>query len=92
MTDIVLKSEYMSVTDLSQILCVPQTIIVEWIEHEVVCAEVKENIYYVAACDIARAKSAMRLTHDLGINASGIAVILNLREKIKQLEALLNQS
>jgi len=91
MTDIILDNEYISIFDLSQMLCVPQTIVIEWIEHEVICAELKENIYYIAASDIARAKSAMRLANDLGVNASGISIILSLKEKVKQLEALLNQ-
>jgi hypothetical protein len=79
--------DYVSVVELSQMLCVPESLIVEWIEHDVVCAKVEKNTYYIASGDIAKAKCAFRLTCDLGVNASGIAIILQLRRKIQQLEA-----
>lgn len=91
MTRIRAQGDYISIIELSQMLCVPQTVIVEWIEHEVIYARLENNIYYVVADDIARAKSARRLMSDLGVNSSGVSIILNLREKINQLEALLNQ-
>ncbi|WP_116962953.1 chaperone modulator CbpM [Fastidiosibacter lacustris] len=91
MSEIISESQYITVVELSKLLCVPQAIIVEWIEHEVIYAEHKQDIYYIAASDIVRAKSAMRLAYDLGVNASGISIILQLREKIQQLEALLNK-
>jgi hypothetical protein len=79
--------DYISVVELSQILRVPESLIIEWIEHEVVCAKVEENTYYIASCEIAKAKCATRLTCDLGVNASGIAIILQMRRKIQELEA-----
>ncbi len=86
----IIKSDYISIVELSEMLCVPQTIIIEWIEHDVVSAKLQADSYYVSAYDIARAKSAMRLMRDLGVNPSGISIILSLREKIKELEAVVS--
>ena len=90
MTEMIVKSDYISVVELSEMLCVPQTIIIEWIEHDVVSAKMQADSYYIAAYDIVRAKSAMRLMRDLGVNPSGISIILSLREKIKELEAVVS--
>jgi hypothetical protein len=79
--------DYISILELSQMLCVPEALIIEWIEHDVVYAKVEKNTYYIASGEIAKAKCAIRLTCDLGVNASGIAIILQMRRKIQQLEA-----
>ncbi|WP_440682375.1 chaperone modulator CbpM [Cysteiniphilum halobium] len=89
MAEMIVAGDYISIVELSEMLCVPQTIIIEWIEHDVVRAKVQSDIYYVSAYDIARAKSAMRLMRDLGVNSSAISIILSLREKIKALEAII---
>lgn len=83
--------DYVSVVELSQLLCVPEPLIIEWIEHEVVYAKVEKNTYVISCREIAKAKCAVRLTRDLGVNPSGIAIILQMRQKIKQLEAVVNQ-
>ncbi|WP_151193720.1 chaperone modulator CbpM [Cysteiniphilum sp. JM-1] len=90
MAEMIVSGDYISIIELSEMLCVPQTIIVEWIEHDVVSAKIQADSYYVAAYDIARAKSAMRLMRDLGVNSSAISIILSLREKIKELEAVVS--
>lgn len=82
--------DYVSVLELSQLLCVPEPLIIEWIEHEVVHAKVEQDIYYIASGEIAKAKCAVRLTCDLGVNPSGIAIILQMRQKIRQLEAMVD--
>lgn len=83
--------DYVSVLELSQLLCVPEKLIVEWIEHEVVCAKVEQGDYYIASGEIGKAKCAARLTLDLGVNASGIAIILRMRQRIKRLEVIVNR-
>ena len=85
-----LKEESISIAQLSQLLRVPETIIIEWIEHEVMEARVEQETYFIASTEIAKAKCAVRLTRDLGVNASGIAIILEMRQKIQRLEAMLN--
>lgn len=84
------EDDYISAIELSQLLCVPETIIVEWIEHEVVYAKAGKDTYYIASSEISRAKCAVRLARDLGVNASGIAIILEMRQKIQRLEVMLN--
>jgi hypothetical protein len=89
--NILTDDDCVTVVELSQLLCVPEPIIVEWIEHEVVYARRSENTYYIACSEITKAKAAVRLTRDLGVNPSGIAIIMQLRQKIKKLEAMINQ-
>ena len=86
-----LQEDFISLAELSQLLCVPETVIIEWIDHEVVEARVERETYYIASSEIARAKCAVRLTRDLGVNASGISIILEMRRRIQHLEAMLNQ-
>jgi hypothetical protein len=83
--------DYVSVLELSQLLCVPEKLIIEWIEHEVICAKVQQGDYYISSGEIAKAKCAARMTLDLGVNASGIAIILRMRQRIQQLEVIVNR-
>ena len=53
-------------------------------------ARAEQETYYIASTEIGKAKCAVRLTRDLGVNASGIAIILEMRQKIQRLEAMLN--
>ena len=41
--------DYVSVLELSHLLCVPETLIIEWIEHEIVYAKVEQDSYYIAS-------------------------------------------
>ena len=84
------EDDYVSLIELSDLLCVPETVIIEWIEHEVVFARLERDTYYIASREIAKAKCAVRLTRDLGVNASGIAIILEMRQRIQRLEAMLS--
>ena len=85
------EDDYISLAELSQLLCVTETVIVEWIDHEVICAKSKQGTFFIASGEISKAKCAVRLTRDLGINASGIAVILQMRQKILRLEAMISK-
>ena len=84
------EEDCITLVELSQLLCVPETLIIEWIEHEVVEARVEREAYYIASSEIAKAKCAVRLTRDLGVNASGISIILEMRQRIQRLEAMLS--
>ena len=86
------EDDYISLIELSQLLCVPETVIVEWIDHEVIYAKSEQGTFFIASGEITKAKCAVRLTRDLGINASGIAVILQMRQKIMRLEAVISQN
>lgn len=85
------EDDYISLVELSHLLCVPETVILEWIDHEVIYAKSEQGKHFVASAELTKAKCAVRLTRDLGINASGIAVILQMRQKIQRLEAIINQ-
>jgi hypothetical protein len=86
--NILTDEDCVTVVELSRLLCVPEPLIIEWIEHEVVYAREAGSTYYIACSEIAKAKAAVRLARDLGVNASGIAIILQLRQRIKKLEAM----
>ena len=81
--------EYITIIELSKLLCVPENVIVEWVEHEVVCAKYEKETCYISTSEITKARSAMRLASELGLNAPGIAVIMQLKKKISSLEAML---
>ncbi|WP_119344849.1 chaperone modulator CbpM [Facilibium subflavum] len=86
------EDDYLSIEQLSTLLCVPEQLIIEWVEHDVVYAKYEQKTYYIRCDQIDKAKSALRLAGDLGVNASGISIILTLREKIRKLEAMLDQT
>ncbi|MCF6766978.1 chaperone modulator CbpM [Thiotrichales bacterium 19S11-10] len=90
-TGVIVDEDLISIDQVCDLLCISEKVIIEWIEHDVVYAIEKENVYYISCNQLVKAKSALRLARDLGINAPGIAVIHELREKIKALEALLDQ-
>lgn len=83
-------SDLLTLAELSDMLSVSDKVIIEWIEHDVIYAVRKKNVYYVSCNQLTRAKAALRLARDLGINAPGIAVIYDLRQRVKELEALVS--
>lgn len=83
--------DYLSIIEVSNLLSIPEQILIEWIEHDVVSAEFKQTHYYLRCDELNKVKSALRLTRDLGVNAPGIAIIMRLRGKIKRLEALVDR-
>ncbi|MBK2123912.1 chaperone modulator CbpM [Fangia hongkongensis] len=83
--------DYLTTVEVSSLLCIPETLIIEWIEHDVVYARYEQKVYYIASDQLNKIKSALRLANDLGVNAPGISIILALRQKVKYLEALVER-
>ena len=73
--------------ELSLLLDISKNTILDWIEHDVIKAQIVQNDYIVLSDQITRIKIAKRLSYDLGINAPGISVIIEMKEHIKRLES-----
>ncbi|TNF65181.1 MAG: hypothetical protein EP298_13090 [Gammaproteobacteria bacterium] len=86
---IIADNDLLSLEQISEMLSVSDKVVIEWIEHDVVYAIKKDGSYYIACDQLTRVKSALRLAKDLGVNAPGIAIIYELRQRIKALEALI---
>ncbi|MFT5452566.1 MAG: chaperone modulatory protein CbpM [Enterobacterales bacterium] len=72
--------------DFSRVCQVSETFLFELIEEGILEPEMNSEELYFSGLYISRVKKANRLSSDLGINIAGIALILDLLEKIEQLE------
>ncbi|MCF6766586.1 chaperone modulator CbpM [Thiotrichales bacterium 19S3-7] len=88
-TGLVADNDLLSLEQLSEMLSVSDKVVIEWIEHDVIYAVERQNQYYISCDQLAKVKAALRLARDLGVNAPGIAIIYQLRQRVKELEALL---
>jgi chaperone modulatory protein CbpM len=75
-----------SVRDLSRLLRVEEHHIVELVEEGVITAlEIDSAEWRFAGADVRRARIALRLERDLGVNLPGAALALELLEELEQL-------
>ncbi|TMM43268.1 chaperone modulator CbpM [Colwellia ponticola] len=51
----------------------------------------QQTLWKFSAYSLKRARTAMRLQRDLGVNEAGVALVLDLLEEIETLEARLNR-
>jgi chaperone modulatory protein CbpM len=76
----------MSMADLSRMLAVEERHIVALVEEGVITAlEINASEWRFGGADIRRARIALRLERDLGINLPGVALALELLEELEQL-------
>jgi chaperone modulatory protein CbpM len=84
--EIIEESTELSVTDLSRMFAVEERRIVELVEEgvlNVVAIETTEWRFGGAA--LRRARVALRLERDLGINVQGVALVLELLDELEEL-------
>jgi chaperone modulatory protein CbpM len=75
-----------SVRDLSRLLSVEEHHIVELVEEGVITAlEIDSTEWRFAGTEVRRARIALRLERDLGVNLPGAALALELLEELEQL-------
>lgn len=75
-----------SVADLSRMFRVEERHIVEWVEEGVLTViEVDTAEWRFSASELRRARIALRLERDLGINLPGVALALELLEELEPL-------
>jgi chaperone modulatory protein CbpM len=76
----------LSVRDLQRMFAVEQRRIVEWVEEGVISAlEMDAAEWRFSGAQLRRARIALRLERDLGVNAAGVALALELLEELEQL-------
>lgn len=76
----------LSLHDLCRFCHADEAWVVEMVEHGVLePSGSRSEAWYFHGTSIVRAKKARRLTHDLGINAAGVALVLELLEERDQM-------
>ena len=76
----------LSVADLARMFAVEERHIVALAEEGVITAlEIESTEWRFSGADIRRARIALRLERDLGVNAAGVALALELLEELREL-------
>jgi|ERR1700722_9318643 chaperone modulatory protein CbpM len=76
----------MSVTDLTRLIAVEERRITEWVEQGVIeVVEINAAEWRFNGAQLRRARIALRLERDLGVNAAGVALALELLQELEQL-------
>ena len=74
-----------SVNDLTRMFAVEERRIVEWVEEGVISVlETNTAQWRFSGAQLRRARIALRLERDLGLNAAGVALVLELLEELQQ--------
>jgi chaperone modulatory protein CbpM len=84
--DIVEETVVLSVADLSRMMSVDERHIVEWVEEGVISVlQIDVSEWRFSGAALRRARIALRLQRDLGVNLPGVALALDLLEELEQL-------
>jgi chaperone modulatory protein CbpM len=76
----------LSVADLSRLFAVEERHVVEWVEEGVLSVlEIDAAEWRFSGAALRRARIALRLERDLGINLPGVALVLELLEELEPL-------
>jgi chaperone modulatory protein CbpM len=75
----------LSVNDLTRMFAVDERRIVEWVEEGVISViEVDGAHWRISGTQLRRARIALRLERDLGVNPAGVALVLELLEELER--------
>jgi chaperone modulatory protein CbpM len=84
--DIVEETLVLSVAELSRIMSVDEPHIVELVEEGVISVlQIDASNWRFSGAALRRARIALRLEGDLGVNLPGVALALELLEELEQL-------
>jgi chaperone modulatory protein CbpM len=84
--DIVEETLVLSVAELSRIMSVDERHIVELVEEGVISVlQIDASNWRFSGAALRRARIALRLERDLGVNLPGVALALELLEELEQL-------
>jgi len=84
--DILDHAVFLEQSDFQRICQISEKFLLELIEEGVIEPEPNQDSNYFSGVHIQRVRKAYRLNCDLGVNLPGIALILELLEKIDHLE------
>jgi chaperone modulatory protein CbpM len=83
--EILEEGSALSVEDLTRLFAVEERRIVEWVEEGVITVlEMDVAQWRFSGAQLRRARIALRLERDLGVNAAGVALALELLEELEQ--------
>jgi chaperone modulatory protein CbpM len=83
--EILEEGSALSVNDLTRLFAVEERRIVEWVEEGVITVlEMDVAQWRFSGAQLRRARIALRLERDLGVNAAGVALALELLEELEQ--------
>jgi len=84
--DILEEGSALSVSDLRRLIAVEERHIVEWVEEGVInVLEIDAAEWRFSGAQLRRARIALRLERDLGVNPAGVALALELLEELREL-------
>lgn len=84
MTGILIEGDHLlSLTHVCQALNTNETFIIELISHEVILPQQRDEAWLFDSTSFRRAKLAVSFYHDLGINLEGIALALELIDRLE---------
>jgi chaperone modulatory protein CbpM len=84
--DILEEASALSVSDLRRLIAVEERHIVEWVEEGVInVLEIDAAEWRFSGAQLRRARIALRLERDLGVNPAGVALALELLEELREL-------
>jgi chaperone modulatory protein CbpM len=87
--EIVEECAVLSVSDLTRMFAVDERRVVEWVEEGVLTTiQIDTTEWRFSGAALRRARIALRLERDLGINLPGVALVLDLLEELEQLRRL----
>jgi chaperone modulatory protein CbpM len=76
----------LSVNDLRRLIAVEERHVIEWVEEGVISViEMDAAEWRFSGAQLRRARIALRLERDLGVNAAGVALALELLEELREL-------
>jgi chaperone modulatory protein CbpM len=79
------ESSALSLNDLTRMFAVDEQRVVEWVEEGVISViEVDGAHWRISGTQLRRARIALRLERDLGVNPAGVALALQLLEELQR--------
>jgi chaperone modulatory protein CbpM len=85
----IVEESALSLAELSRMFAVDERHVVEWVEEGVLTViEVDTSAWRFSGAALRRARIALRLERDLGVNLPGVALALDLLEELEQLRRL----
>ena len=80
------EGSVLSVSDLRRLIAVEERHVIEWVEEGVISViEMDAAEWRFSGAQLRRARIALRLERDLGVNAAGVALALELLEELREL-------
>ena len=78
--------EFIPITELCRVYEIDLVFIESLSEYELVEVIIQENVHFIPSSNVSRLEQIIRIHRDLNVNIEGVDVILNLLNKVDELE------